>query len=565
MNKYPNVERAEQYARDVINGKIITNKWIKLACQRHFDDKKKSKNKDYPYKFDPTKAERVAKFIQLLPHTKGEWARRGEKIFLEPWQVFACCVPFGWVKKSDSLRRFRTIFIFVCRKNGKSAIAAGIANYMFCADDEFGAEVYSGATTEKQAWEVFRPAKQMVERTPQLKEYFGVEVNASNMNRVADGSRFEPVIGKPGDGSSPSCAVIDEYHEHKDDALYDTMETGMGARNQPIMLVITTAGATIGGACHLLYQDAQKMLDGVLTIPDMWAILYGKDTDDAWDSDIALIKANPNYNISVSGEFLQARQRDAKTSARKQSVFRTKHLNEWVGAKNAWLNMVKWQNAPARKSLAKLENRPCFIGLDLATKIDLNALILLFPPTADDPNYHVHGRYYLPDVRVLESMDGNADRYRAWDTMGLLTLTMGEVVDFEAIKDDLREFMGRFDVRQIAYDPWQATQLAQEIEKEGATMVELRHTVQNMSEPMKELEALILQGKIAHGDCPVLTWQASNVVAVVDKKDNIYPDKERAENKIDGIVALIMALGRAKLHAQSGGNIDEYLDNMVIA
>ena len=169
MSKYQNVTRAEKYARDVIAGKIITNKWIKLACQRHFDDKKRSKNKDYPYKFDPAKAERVAKFIQLLPQTKGEWARRGEKIHLEPWQVFACCIPFGWVKKSDNLRRFRTIFIFVCRKNGKSAIAAGVANYMFCADGEFGAEVYSGATTEKQAWEVFRPAKQMVERTPQLK------------------------------------------------------------------------------------------------------------------------------------------------------------------------------------------------------------------------------------------------------------------------------------------------------------------------------------------------------------------------------------------------------------
>lgn len=194
------------------------------------------------------------------------------------------------------------------------------------------------------------------------------------------------------------------------------------------------------------------------------------------------------------------------------------------------------------------------------------ATILLFPPTADDPYYHVHGRYYLPDVRVLEELDSNTDRYRQFDLDGLLTLTIGEVVDFDTIKDDLREFYSRFDVQEIAYDPWQATQLAQELEKENMTMVELRHTVQNMSEPMKELEALVLQKKLAHGDCPIMTWMMSNVVAVLDKKENIYPNKERAENKIDGVVALIMALGRALIHQRDmdNNNIDDFLNNPII-
>ncbi len=564
MADYPNVKRAEKYAQDVIKGKIVANKWIKLACQKHFDDKKASKSKDFLYQFDPKKAERVAKFIQLLPHTKGKWASSGEKISLEAWQIFACCIPFGWVKKSDHKRRYRKILIFVCRKNGKSAIAAGIANYMFCADGEFGAEVYSGATTEKQAWEVFLPAKKMVERTPALKEHFGIEVNALNMNRPVDGSRFELIIGKPGDGSSPSCAIVDEYHEHKNNDLYDTMETGMGAREQPLMLVITTAGSTIGGACHMMIQDAQKMLEGVLQIPDLWAILYGKDIDDDWTSETALLKANPNINISVSAEFLQARLRDAKNSATKQNVFRTKHLNEWVGAKNAWLNMTKWMQAPKRKTLKELENRPCYIGLDLATKIDMVALVLLFVPTEEDPNYHVHGRYYLPDIRILEELDSNSERYRGFDNEGLLTLTMGEVVDFDVIKEDLNQFLDRFDVKEVAFDPWQATQLAQEMEKDGAVMVEVRHTVANLSEPMKECEALILQKRLAHGNCPILTWQASNVVAKVDVKDNIYPNKERAENKIDGMVALIMALSRAMLRPQNH-NIDDFLNNIIIA
>lgn len=550
---YPLVKAAEAYARQVISGKIPACKWIKLACQRHLDEVKLSKAADFPYYFDPAKAERVAKFLQLLPHTKGKWASKRELIKLEGWQLFSVCIPFGWLRKKDDTRRYRTILIFVPRKNGKSIIGGGVGLYMFTADGEFGAEVYSGATTEKQAWEVFRPAKLMVDRTPELREHFGVEVNASNMCRLSDGSRFEPVIGKPGDGSSPSCAIVDEFHEHQDSTLFDTMETGMGAREQPVMLVITTAGSSIGGPCHQLVRDAERMLEGVIERPDLWAMLYTIDPGDDWTSEAVLIKANPNYGISINGDFLQARQRDAMQSAAKQATFRTKHLNEWVGAKSAWLNMLRWKEAPARKSLAELDGRPCYIGLDLASKIDIAGNLLLFPPVEGDPYWHLHGRYYLPEARVIEELDSNTARYREFDALGLLTLTDGEVIDFEVIKEDLREFAGRFDVQQVAYDPWQATQLAQEMQAEGLLMVEVRQTVQNISEPMKELEALVLQRKLAHGDCPVLTWMASNVVAKLDAKDNIYPNKERPENKIDGIVAAIMALSRAIAGKQEEG------------
>lgn len=558
--KYPLVKAAETYARRVVAGKIPCCKWIKLACKRHLDDLKSSKAADYPYKFDPAKAEKVAKFLQLLPHTKGKWASKRELIKLEGWQLFSVCIPFGWLRKKDSTRRFRTIVIFVPRKNGKSIIGGGVGAYMFVADGEFGAEVYSGATTEKQAWEVFRPAKLMIERTPELRDHYGVEVNASNMCRMEDGSRFEPVIGKPGDGSSPSCAIVDEYHEHQDSTLFDTMETGMGAREQPVILVITTAGSSIGGPCHQLVRDAERMLEGVIERPDLWAMLYTIDPGDDWTSEEALIKANPNHGISINGDFLLARQRDAMQSASKQATFRTKHLNEWVGAKNAWLNMLRWKEAPPRKSLQELEGRRCIIGLDLASKIDIAGNILLFPPVDGDPFWHVHGRYYLPEARVIEELDGNTSRYREFDALGLLTLTDGEVIDFEVIKDDLREFAGRFDIEAVSYDPWQATQLAQEMEAEGLPMVEIRQTVQNISEPMKELEALTLRRLLAHGDCPILTWMASNVLAKLDVKDNIYPNKERPENKIDGIVALIMSLSRAI----AGGSTEENLSDHIM-
>ncbi|GMQ53497.1 terminase large subunit [Halopseudomonas aestusnigri] len=557
--KPPGVKAAEAYARAVVAGKVPACKWIKLACKRHLDDLKASKAKDFPYTFDPAKAERVAKFLQLLPHTKGRWASKRENIKLEPWQLFSICIPFGWIRKKDGTRRYRTIVIFVPRKNGKSIIGGGIGIYMFAADGEFGAEVYSGATTEKQAWEVFRPAKLMVERTPDLKDFYGVDVNASNMCRTEDGSRFEPVIGKPGDGSSPSCAIVDEYHEHQDSTLFDTMETGMGSREQPVMLVITTAGSSIGGPCHQLVRDAERMLEGAIDRPDLWAMLYTIDKDDDWTDEKALIKANPNYGVSISADFLQARQRDAMQSAAKQATFRTKHLNEWVGAKNAWLNMLRWKEAPPRKSLAELEGRPCIIGLDLASKIDIAALMLVFPPVEGDPLWHVHGRYYLPEARVVEELDSNTARYREFDALGLLTLTDGEVIEYEVIKEDLREFAGRFDVLEVAYDPWQATQLGQEMQAEGLLMVEVRQIVQNLSEPMKEVEALMLQKRLAHGDCPILTWMASNVVAKVDAKECIYPNKERPENKIDGIVALITAMCRAISPEEAGPDLSKHI------
>jgi len=545
MSDFPNVRRAMSYAQSVVDGTVPACQWVKLACQRHLDDLAKADEADYPYYFDPARSERLAKFLQQLPHTKGRWASKRQLVTLEDWQVFSICVPFGWVRRDNDARRFRVILVFVPRKNGKSIIGGGVGIYMFCADGEFGAEVYSGATTEKQAWEVFRPAKLMAERTPALCDHFGVEVNASNLLRMEDGSRFEPVIGKPGDGSSPSCAIVDEYHEHKDSSLYDTMETGMGAREQPIMLVITTAGSSIGGPCHNLVRDAEQMLQGVKDLPELWAMLYTTDKDDDWTSEDALIKANPNYDVSVSGDFLRARQREAMQSAAKQSIFRTKHLNQWVGAKSAWMNMLKWAGCPMRKPLSELEGRPCYVGLDLASKVDIAALLMVFPPHGEDPLWHTHGRYYLPEARVLEQIDANSGRYMEFNNMGLLTLTDGEIIDFEVIKDDLREFAGRFDLQQAGYDPWQATQLATEMSEEGITMVEVRQTVQTMSAPMKELEALVLQGVLAHGGCPVLTWMISNVVATLDKKDNIYPNKERPDNKIDGGVALIMAIGRA--------------------
>ena len=230
-----------------------------------------------------------------------------------------------------------------------------------------------------------------------------------------------------------------------------------------------------------------------------------------------------------------------------------------VGAKSAWMNMSKWNQAQARLSLDELQGHPCYIGLDLATKIDMVAKIMIFPPYGGDPNYHVHGKYYIPEARLYEEGEVNSERYQEWDKLGLLTVTDGEVIQFSVIEDDIGDDMVTHDVQEVAFDPWQAAQLAQNMENDGVTMVEIRHTVQMISEPMKEMEALVLSQRWAHGDCPIMTWMISNVTATLDKKDNIYPNKERAENKIDGPVAGIMALARATVHDHDAGNLNDFL------
>jgi len=538
---HPNVDRGSKYVRDVIGGKIPVCKWIVLACQRHLDDLKKSKQDSFHFYFDPMAAEKTLKFKQLFPHTKGKWAAKKELLILEPWQCFFNMCVFGWKRKKDDTRRYRRALLFVPRKNGKSAEAATTGLYMLAADKEYGAEVYSGATSEKQSWEVFRPAKQMAEKVPDFLEFYGVEVFKSNIHIEDNGSRFEPVIGKPGDGSSPHCAIVDEYHEHKTDELVDTMETGMGAREQPLLLVITTAGDNIGGPCYQMQLDLQKTLDGVMEDDQTFGLIYTIDKDDDWADPKTLIKANPNYGVSVSEDFLLAKLQEAKNNSRKQGVFQTKHLNIWVGSRDAYFNVQRWkESADLSLKLEDFKGKECYMGLDLASKVDIAALNLLFPLGTDQ--YAVFNKFYIPEAQVESSQN---EHYQGWARDGYLTVTDGEIIDFNYIKEDILHFSSLYGIKEIAYDPHQATMLVTELMGEGVPVVEMRQTVLNFSEPMKYVDSLIRSRQIQHDGNPVMTWMLSNVTAKEDAKENVYPRKERPENKIDGPVALIMAMGRA--------------------
>lgn len=557
------VQSLNSYVKDVISGDIPAGKWTRLACERHLNDLKRSRDKDWPYKFDADKASRACRFIELLPHVKGKWAlgAKPQRLAMEGWQCFMVGSMFGWVSKATGRRRFRKARLYVPRKNGKSSLAAPIGLFMLAADGEAGAEVYSGATSEKQAWEVFGPARQMAMKTPELVEHFGIEVNAKSLTRLEDMSKFEPLIGKPGDGSSPHCSIIDEYHEHQTDEALATMETGMGAREQPLSLVISTAGDNIAGPCRDDWLECQKVLERVLEDDRLFALIYSADVEDDWTSETALRKANPNYDVSISGEFLLAQQRDAINNPRKQGHFKTKHLNLWVQARDAFINMQRWAEcADQRLKLDDFSGRECWLGLDLASKVDIAALEILF--RNDDGSYARFGKYYLPEETV--NLPEN-QHYRAWHQQGFLTVTDGNIIDFAQIFEDIEGICSRFTVLDVAYDPHQATMLVTQLQSEGIPVVEFKPTVLNFSEPMKQIEALIRDRKLKHDGDPVMAWMMSNVVARIDAKDNVYPRKERPENKIDGFVALCSAMGRAMAaNDYDSRAFDNFLQNPVV-
>ncbi len=557
---------ARQYARDVVSGKQPACKWIRLQCERFLEELKEQRRKEFPFRFEPRKAARFCAFIECLPHIKGPNARAKEDIVLEPWQIWIFANAFGWLRKANGLRRYRRLFLVVPRKNGKSIIASGAGLYMFCMDGEPGAEVYAGCTNEWKAKLAFEPAQKMVQRLSSLRSALGIEVLAKAMVRHADGSKFETMIGNPGDGQNPSASVHDEYHEHDDDRQVEAMWLGMGAREQPMQIIITTAGYNLGGPCYALILEERDKLagigceGGVFPVDhETFFVEYTIDEEDDWKSEAALWKANPNMGVSVGADYLLARQRDAIRNHREAPGFKTKCLNLWVAAKTAYFDIEAWRRCRDDRvpligrellNVEQWRGRRAVLGLDLATKIDIAALEVLLLPigekaTPDDPFIRA-GRYFLPADTVEKRPS-----YQAWDAADLLDVTNGPVTDFENIEDALRELAKFLEIDAVAHDPWNAQQLAQRMMAEGLPMLEYRQTVANMSLAMKELDAVTRSGVIAHGGCPVMEWQMNNVVAKLDANDNVFPRKLVPEAKIDSPVALIMAMGASMVGTES--------------
>lgn len=543
---------AEQYARDVIGGRIPACEKVKLACRRHLEDLDRAAAGKWKYRFDRSKAGRICRFAEMLPHVKGKWAANAELIVLQPWQIFILCCLFGWVKVETNARRFSLAYVEVGRKNAKSILAAIMGDYMFACDGEFGAEVYSGATKEDQAMEVFRPALQMLERRPELKLVLGVRIESSTSKKMRveeDGSRFEVVVRAPGDGASPHCGIVDEYHEHDTDTLFDTFRTGMGARQQPLALVITTAGFNTAGPCMALNQDVTKILQNLLVREEVFGIIYTLDPEDDWTIPETMRKCNPNFGVSVFEEFLLAEQSAAIVTARKQNVFLTKHCCIWRGANTAYFNLQRWKELgdPSLKPEQFL-GLPCVVSVDLSTKRDFTARAIGFRKVIEGkPHYYVFVKFYLPQAEVdrPEKQD-----YQGWAKQGALTVHSGATVDFEQIETETISAVRACRATEFAFDPWNAAQIGQAVAKEPkVTAIEIQQSVKLLSPPMKELDTAIADGRVHHEGNPVLAWMIGNVTAHEDANENVFPRKDAEENKIDGAVAILMVISRLMVAA----------------
>lgn len=545
---------AGMYGERVERGEIPACEWVRKAVKRQIEDQKRFSGKSSRFYFDPDEAAKVCKFIELLPHTKGQLA--GQKIRLEPWQIWILTTVFGWRRTADGGRRFRRVYIEVPRGNAKSSLSSGVALYCLLADKEPGAEVYSFATTRDQAGIVFNDAKRMVQQTASLRSHFGVEVLSHALYVPKTNSTFQAksADGSTLDGLNTHLAVVDELHAHRTRAVYDVVETSLGKRVNSLMWVITTAGFDTSGICYEVRTMVRNVLNRSVVDESQFGIIYGLDEGDDWKSLAALEKANPNWGVSVMPEVVTSLQKKAIAIPSAAGNFMTKHLDVWCSAASGWMNMPAW-NKCAREELRRedFEGEPCYIGLDLGSKSDMTAKVLMFPrEDRDGRTYFVtFADFYLPS-RAIETSPNS--QYRGWVEQGLIRVTEGAMTDFRVVEEDIREDLSRYSVQSIAYDPWQATQLISSLEDSGAPLVECRMTVQQISEPMKTLEALVLDGRIQHDGNPCLTWMMGNVVAKVDAKDNIFPRKERYEQKIDGPVAMIIALSAA------GAEQDDFSD-----
>lgn len=526
-------------------------KYERLCYERQAKDLKDGAERGLRYV--PAHGEKVVRFIEkLCKHHKGEWA--GQPLLLEAWQKDVIQWAFSWLR-ADGTRRFRTMYCEVPRKNGKSELAGALGLYLMLADGEAGAEVYSSATKKDQAKIVWGTAEAMVRASPPLKKH--VRVLRSNLSFRKLGGKFEPLGADSTtlDGLNPHGNIIDELHAHRDRKVWDVLDTAMGARRQPMTVVITTAGTydkeSIGWQQH---DYACKVLEGVVQDDSFFAFIAAADEGDDNFSPTTQAKANPNYGISVKPEYLAQQAEKAKHQTSFLNEYLRLHLNIWAQQVTRWLPLDAWNaadNPPPKVNLREraakreeeLVERRCWGGLDLSSKMDLTALALVFP-NDEDETLDVVCRFWLPEARMHFYNRQGQRHYATWAREGWLSLTPGNVVDYEFIRKEIVQLADKYTLVELAYDPWGATDLATRLTSDGVHMLECRQGYKTLSEPSKDLEAHVAEKQLRHWSNPVLRYCAANAVITRDAAGNIKPDKEKATAKIDGVVAVIMALSR---------------------
>lgn len=590
-------EVAIKYAEDVYTGAIVAGNLLKLAAKRFLRDLKYGPERGLWY--DEAAAQHVVDFFGFLRHSKGEWGphgiSKGQIFKLEPWQVFILANLFGW-KRADGTRRFREAYIEVARKNGKSTFMSGVGLYMLLADDEPGAEVYTAATKKEQARIIFSESVKMRDASEFLSariEKSGGKL-CSNMYVLASGSKFEPQASEDQtlDGLNSHCILIDELHVHPTRALYDVLHESTASRRQPLTIAITTAGFDKRGICFKQRTIGENILIGAVEASKhdfFFAFIACLDEGDDWQDEKNWPKANPNLGVSAKLDKLREACEKAKIDPTAQNSFLRKHLNVWTSQDVAWMPMAKWALCNAAGPLVNpiklreaamllLAGRECYAGLDLSSKIDLTAFVLIFPPRPEkkemlpkggvvvkpirpgypgpkqeyeevvtqvaDLKWHILAWHFMPEDNIANRVKEDHVEYDVWQKEGFIFTTPGSSIDYAFIRAAIGAQASKFKILEVGFDSWNAQQIANELTTDGLKLVEVRQGFKTMSDPMKRLLGLVLDKKIEHYGDPVLTWEAGNVQAVSDPRDNIAPDKKRSKEKIDGIVAGIMALHR---------------------
>lgn len=553
-----------QYSKDCIADTRHVCQKHRWACERFLKDLKKSGTKEFPYIFDEEKALRFFEWAALHKHTKGVLA--GEPIEFTPIQRFIFGNVYGWVHQDTGLRRFRKAYWQVARKNAKSQSLAIVGDYELMALGEPMSEVYIGATKSMQAKIIYNEVVAMLKRCPLLKgkwhESYGVIRHPKSDSILRALSKDD---GKTGDGLNPQCGLIDEYHAHPTDEILEVINTGMVARRQPLLFIITTAGTNFGGPCYRVeYPLVEKILDPSLDfdVADYFCMVNELDRDqegnliDDVKDDECWVKANPIAATYPEGlANIRSKLASALESPEKMESFLTKNMNLWVNqSAMSYMDMAKWKERGAITEIpVDTYGRPAYVGIDLSKRIDLTAAGIIIPiDVAGTVKYVTRAHGFIPEDTVAVHEKTDKVPYRAWAKAGYLTITPGDVVDYRFIESWIHETTDDLgvNVKELCYDPYNATHFAQDFDAQGITTVEVRQGMRTLSEPTKAFREEAYRGNILHEPNPLLDWAISNAVTKRDHNENIILDKEKSTNRIDPIAAVINAFSRARVTAE---------------
>jgi len=578
MRKSKKLHPVAQYATDIVKGRIPANKWVKLACKRHLQDLKTGKKRGLY--FDEAAADHAISFFpEFLIFYEGSFD--GKPFNLTPNQQFIVGSIFGWKRKIDGFRRFRTVYCEMAKGQGKSPLAGGIGLYCLAFDDEPGAEVYAAAVTREQAGITFRDARTFAEKSESLREMLIIDKH--NIAYPAENSFFRAVSSEHRglDGKRPHVALIDEIHEHPNDLVVRKMSAGMKGRRQGLQFEITNSGYDRHSICYQHHEYTEKILEGTIEDDAWFGMMTGLDVCpkcagdgktipqdgcpdcDDWRDEAVWEKANPNldYLGAPFRDYLRRQVEEAKAMPSQENIVKRLNFCIWTESITRWIQADKWNSCAFPVDPEALKGRACYGGLDLSSNLDLTAWVKVFPPEEDGGRYEILCNFFLPEDNMRERVHRDKVPYDVWARQGFITLTPGDLIDYAFILDQIRQDTENFHIAELAFDRWGSQKITTDLqglgfeiktetskaESTGMALVQFGQGYASMAAPVKEVEKMVIGKEIAHGGNPVLTWMVSNVAIKMDPAGNHKIDKEKSTERVDGAVALCMAIGRAML------------------